>query len=57
MSPWHELIHLIHQPKRSSTGLFDIDENDLLLLQSYLGYGTAERAFILGRVLEDRGIA
>ena len=55
MSRWHKLIYQAEtQFDRAFSG---VAEGDPLLIQSYLGYGVPERAFILGRVLEDRGIA
>ena len=54
MSRWHKLIHQAEtQFDRAFSG---VDENDPLLVQSYLGYGVPGRAFLLGRVLEDKGI-
>ena len=54
MSRWHKLIHQAEtQFDRAFSGVAD---DDKLLIQSYLGYGVPGRAFVLGRVLADRGI-
>ena len=54
MSRWHKLIY--QAETQFDRAFSDVAEGDPLLIQSYLGYGVPERAFILGRVLEDRGI-
>ena len=55
MSRWHKLIYQAEtQFDRAFSG---VDDDDRLLIQTYLGYGVPGRAFILGRVLEDKGVA
>ena len=54
MSRWHKLIY---QAETQVDRAFSrVDDDDRLLIQTYLGYGVPGRAFVLGRVLEDRGI-
>ena len=55
MSRWHKLIH---QAETQFDQAFSrVEGDDRLLIQTYLGYGVPGRAFVLGRVLEDREIA
>lgn len=56
MSRWHKLIHQTETQFDRALDKFDGDD-DPLLIQSYLGYGVPGRAFVMGRVLEDRGVA
>ena len=54
MSRWRKLIH---QAETQVDRAFSrVDDDDRLLIQTYLGYGVPGRAFVLGRVLADRGI-
>ncbi len=58
MSRWHKLIHQTEtQFDRALAQAERLDGDDPLLIQSYLGYGVPGRAFVMGRVLEDRGVA
>lgn len=56
MSRWHKLIHQTETQFDRALAHLDGDD-DPLLIQGYLGYGVPGRAFIMGRVLEDRGVA
>ncbi len=56
MSRWHKLIHQTETQFDRALARLGSDD-DPLLIQGYLGYGVPGRAFILGRVLEDKGIA
>jgi len=56
MSRWGKLIHQTEAQFDRALDGFDGD-GDPLLIQSYLGYGVPGRAFVMGRVLEDRGVA
>ena len=55
MPDWHKLIH--QTETQFDRAFSQTGEDDPLLIQSYLGYGVPGRAFVLGRVLEDRGVA
>ncbi len=56
MSRWHKLIH--QTETQFDRALDRIDRGkDPLLIQSYLSYGVPGRVFLMGRVLEDRGVA
>lgn len=55
MSRWHKLIH--QTETQFDRALDRLGGDDPLLIQSYLGYGVPGRAFVMGRVLEDRGVA
>lgn len=58
MSRWHKLIHQTEtQFDRALEQAERLGGDDPLLIQSYLGYGVPGRAFVMGRVLEDRGVA
>ncbi|WMT57100.1 App1 family protein [Truepera radiovictrix] len=57
MARWRRLIQQTETQVDRLRGRLDARVGDKpLLIQSYLGYGTPERAFLLGRVLEDKGI-
>ncbi len=55
MSRWHKLIH--QTETQFDRAFSQTGEGDPLLIQSYLGYGVPGRALVMGRVLEDRGVA
>ncbi|CAA9554448.1 MAG: FIG00837993: hypothetical protein [uncultured Truepera sp.] len=58
MSRWHKLIYQTEtQFDRALEQAERLDGDDPLLIQSYLSYGVPGRALVLGRVLEDRGVA
>lgn len=58
MARWRRLIHQTENQLDSLRGRLDARfGSEPILIQSYLGYGTAERAYLLGRVLEDKGVA
>ena len=54
MSRWHKLIY--QAETQFDRAFSSVGDDDPLLVQSYLGYGVPGRAFLLGRVLEDRGL-
>jgi len=56
MSRWHILIHRAEAQFDRARSRLERFDDDPLLVQSYLGYGTSERAYVLGRVLESKGI-
>ncbi len=55
MPDWHKLIH--QTETQFDRAFSQTGEGDPLLIQSYLGYGVPGRAFVMARVLEDRGVA
>ena len=57
MSRWHKLIHQTETQLDRARARSRASGDDPLLIQSYLSYGVPGRVFVMGRVLEDRGVA
>ncbi len=57
MSRWHKLIHQTETQFDRALARSRASGDDPLLIQSYLSYGVPGRVLVMGRVLEDRGVA
>lgn len=55
MPNWNKLIY--QTETQFDRAFSQTGADDPLLIQSYLGYGVPGRVFVMGRVLEDRGVA